>query len=287
MRERLFSHISLTFHRLCDNIEGQAPREDEPRVKQGSITKQQSYFVVKSNEIIQKSRFSMTVQQQKIMLFLISKIKPADAPGRLYRISIRDYCAVANIEADSGKNYCDIKKSLKSIADKSMWLKKANGNEVLLRWLDRIEINAGEGSITVRFHEDMFPYLLDLHERYTQYSLEYVLPMRSKYGIRLYELMRSYANMDTSISMSLDELKQRMDCDKYARFPDFRRYALLPALEDINNNSDIKVKYALKKNGGRAYNEIIFHIYSLDLIDSVERRLNRTKALSPSKHRKG
>ena len=56
-----------------------------------SIVKQQSFFVAKSNEIIQKSRFSMTVQQQKIMLFHISKIKPEDEPGELYTITVRDY----------------------------------------------------------------------------------------------------------------------------------------------------------------------------------------------------
>lgn len=228
-------------------------------MKRDEIIKQQSYFVVKSNEIIQKSRFSMTVQQQKIMLFFISKIRPDDEPRHLYTISIRDYCAVANIDTNAGKNHADIKKSLKAIADKSMWLVKPNGKEVLLRWLDRLEIDAG-GTLTVRFHEDMFPYLLDLRERYTQYSLEYVLPMRSKYGIRLYELMRSYANMDSAVRMSIEELKQRMDCDKYARFPDFRRFALEPALEDINLNSDIHVNYTLKKSGGRAYSDIVFHI---------------------------
>lgn len=228
-------------------------------MKRDEIIKQQSYFVVKSNEIIQKSRFSMTVQQQKIMLFFISKIRPDDEPRHLYTISIRDYCAVANIDTNAGKNHADIKKSLKDIADKSMWLVKPNGKEVLLRWLDRLEIDAG-GTLTVRFHEDMFPYLLDLRERYTQYSLEYVLPMRSKYGIRLYELMRSYANMDSAVRMSIEELKQRMDCDKYARFPDFRRFALEPALEDINLNSDIHVNYTLKKSGGRAYSDIVFHI---------------------------
>ena len=228
-------------------------------MKRDEIIKQQSYFVVKSNEIIQKSRFSMTVQQQKIMLFFISKIRPDDEPRHLYTISIRDYCAIANIDTSAGKNHADIKKSLKAIADKSMWLVKPNGKEVLLRWLDRIEIDAG-GTLTVRFHEDMFPYLLDLRERYTQYSLEYVLPMRSKYGIRLYELMRSYANMDSAVHMSIEDLKKRMDCDKYARFPDFRRFALEPALEDINLNSDIHVSYTLKKGGSRAYSDIVFHI---------------------------
>lgn len=245
-----------------------------------SVIKQQSFFVAKSNEIIQKSRFSMTVQQQKLMLFLISKIKPDDEPGLQYTITIRDYCAVCNIDGDSGKNYADIRASLKGIADKSMWLTRWDGKEVLLRWLDRIELDAKGGTITVRFHEDMFPHLLNLRSRYTQYSLEYILPMRSKYGIRMYELMRSYANMESVITLPIDELKKRMDCDKYKRFPDFRRYALEPALYDINSYTDINVKINLrKKNGSRSYTDIEFYIHPLEVSESIWRRLHRNAVL--------
>lgn len=35
-------------------------------------------FVVKANALIQKSRFSLSLQQQKIVLYLISKIQPND-----------------------------------------------------------------------------------------------------------------------------------------------------------------------------------------------------------------
>lgn len=228
---------------------------------ENSITKQQSYFVVKSNEIIQKSRFSMSVQQQKIMLFLISKIKPTDTANQLYCISILDFLNVTDM-CDSGNNYSEVKKALKTIADKSMWLTKPNGKEVLLRWLDRIEIDTKTNLISVRFHEDMFPYLLDLREKYTQYSLENILPMRSKYGIRLYELLRSYANMDSAMTIEIDELRQRMDCTQYERFPDFRRFALNPALDDINTFTDISVECSFQggKGRGHACKEITFLI---------------------------
>ena len=35
--------------------------------------------VVKSNDLITKSRFSLSLQQQRIILFMISKINPASA----------------------------------------------------------------------------------------------------------------------------------------------------------------------------------------------------------------
>ena len=252
--------------------------------KQPSIIKQQSYFVVKSNKIIQKSRFSMSVQQQKVMLYLISKIRPQDDETRYYQITIRDFCKVCNIDYDNGQNYINVKKAIKEIADKSMWLTLPSGREVLLRWLNRVEIDKAGGVINVSFHEDMMPFLLDLQEKYTQYSLELVLPMKSKYGIRLYELLKSYSFMDKNITFTIDELKTRMDCDKYKRFPDFRRYALEKAVEDINTFSDLSVSYSLRKSeGSRSYTKITFRIDEAEGIDNIVRRMRRNKELAGSR----
>lgn len=243
---------------------------------------QRNYYVVKGNELIQKSRFSLPVQQMKVLLYLISKIQPTDEPGKLYTIEINDFCRVCGIDFANGKNYLDIKAAIKSIADKSIWITSPDGNtEILLRWIDRAIIEKNSGSISVRFHEDMFPYLLDLQERYTQYKLVNILPMRSKYGIRLYELLKSYENLEGAIVMSIEDLKKRLDCDKYtSRFPDFRRYALDKAIDDINQYSDISVSYRLsKENNSRAYNKITFFAYPVNRVEAERRNINRNRQL--------
>ena len=226
-----------------------------------SIISQQSYYVVKSNAIIQKSRFSMTTQQQKIILFLVSKIKPNEEVCHPYTVSVREFCKVCNIDFNNGKNYINIKTAIKEVADKSIWLTLPNGKERLLRWLDRVELDKNNGMIEVRFSTDMMPFLLDLKEKYTQYQLDNILPMKSKYGIRLFELLKSYANMDKVLTLSIDELKKRMDCENYTRFPDFRRNALERAVEDINCYTDLVVRYELKKDHSRGYNTITFIVY--------------------------
>lgn len=247
--------------------------------KEENIISQQNYFVVKSNDIIQKSRFSMNLQQQKIILFLISKIKPLEETRHPYTISIRDFCKVCNIDYNNGQNYAHIKAAVKDVADKSIWITMPNGKERLLRWLDLVELDRNSGTIEVRFSESMMPFLLDLKERYTQYRLDNILPMKSKYGIRLFELLKSYANMDNLFSISIDELKRRMDCENYTRFPDFRRYALEKAVEDINTYSDISVKYRLKKESSRAYTHIEFIILPATGEDRIDRAMRRGHAL--------
>ena len=90
--------------------------------------------------------------------------------------------------------------------------------------------------------------------------------------------------MEHSITFKIDELKKRMDCDKYKRFPDFRRYALEKAVEDINTYSDLAVRYIVRKDeGSRSYTKIIFYIETAEGIAGAERRYMRYRALSGSK----
>ena len=60
----------------------------------------QRYFVAKANDLIRKTRYNLTTQQQKIVLFAISKIKPNDPPETQYEISIDELCEACGIEID-------------------------------------------------------------------------------------------------------------------------------------------------------------------------------------------
>lgn len=281
--ENFSQHIDIC--RKCLYAIGGGVRKKMPEIldkkpdKPVSISRKQSYFVAKGNDLIQQSRFSLTMQQNKIMLFLISKIKPHDIGNEMYSISIREFCKVCNIECDSGKNYSDVKNALKTLADKSVWV-KIDGNDTLLRWLNRLRVNRETGHIELSFHPDMIPFLYDLQSRYTSYSLENVLTMRSKYGIRLYELLKSYEYLKKEISFSLDELKERLDAP-YKRYPDFRRYVLEPAIDDINNCSDIEVGYIpYQSSNSRSIDMIIFSIEEPRTIDAIMRSRRKSRALS-------
>lgn len=223
----------------------------------------------------------MTVQQNRIMLYLISKIHPNDFGNEIYSISIREFCKVCNIDFDSGKNHADAKRALKAVADKSVWVTQENGDEILLRWLNRVKLNRETNCFEVSFHEDMLPYLYDLQTRYTRYCLDNVLTMKSKYGIRLYELLKSYQFMKEQITFTVDELKKRLDADKYTRYPDFRRYVLEKAVEDINECSDLEVSYTpVKALNKRGIDHIIFSIRQPLFRESYERKARKARKLT-------
>ena len=219
-------------------------------------------MVVKSNDLIQKSRFSLTTNQQKIILYLISKLKYNDTDFMECKVDIKDFCRVCGIDLSNGRRYNELKNSIKQIADKSIWIEKENGDETLLRWIEKPTIHKNDGVITIRLDEDLKPYLLELKEKYTQYELIYTLKMKSKYSIRLYELLKSrqYNKLrDYTVKYSIDELKRLLDAENYKGFKDFRRRVLDKATEEINTYTDIEIELTAIKQG-KTITEIEIHI---------------------------
>jgi len=245
-----------------------------------TFTEPRSYKVVKSNAIIQRSRFTLSTQEQKIVLFLISKIKPDDTEFSEHNFDIADFCKVCGIDYDNGKNYENVKASIKTLADKSAWVSVDDKREILVRWINAVVVDKGSGKVAIKLDDNLKPYLLQLKERFTQYELYYVLGMKSQYSLRLYELLRSYEYEHRPIAIGIDELKKKLFAEGYARFPDFKRFVLDIAIREINALSDIKVSFGVEKEG-RRFATLVFTVEMkkelqerLDTWASIESRLN-------------
>ena len=217
--------------------------------------------VVKANELIQKSRFNLTLQQQKIVLYLISRIMPTDEAFQEYEFSVADFCRMCGISETSGKNYQALKSAIKEIADKSLWIDCEKG-ETLIRWIEKPYINKQSGTIKIRLDADMKPFLLQLKKNFTEYELIWTLNFKSKYTIRLYELIKSihYRELETyEREYTLTELRTLLDAENYDTYPNFKARVLEPAVKEINTASDKIVSYTPIKNG-RSVERILFTI---------------------------
>lgn len=238
--------------------------------------------VRKANALIQKSRYNLSTQQQKILLYLISQIRPHDEEFKLYEFDILEFCKVCGMDGTSGKNYETLKQQIKQIADKSYWITLEDGEtETLLRWIEKPYIKKRSGIIQIRLDNDMRPFLLKLKEHYTKYELIYTLRFRCKYSIRLYELIKSVHFHDLApytVRYSVQEIAGILGAENYKEYRDFKHRALLPALQEINEFSDKILAYEEIK-AGRKVTAIEFLISTKDsmeiikLRDSIEKEL--------------
>lgn len=254
------------------------------RVPELKAMETRNFPVVKSNYLIQKTRYDLSLQEQKLVLHLIQMIEPNDEEFKKYRFSVQEYCDVCGIDRNNGGNYIKIKKSLKSLRDKSFWMELEDESEVLMSWVSKVRVYPSKGVIDVELDDDLKPYLLQLKSFFTKYNYLYVMTMKSQYSIRMYELLKSFENM-AKISYGVNELRKLLGLpdDTMPRWVDFKRFVIEQAIKEINELTDISVTYKPIKKG-RSVEEIHFNISPKSEIEKIkaqnmiERRLDPVKA---------
>jgi len=207
---------------------------------------------VKGNDLIQKNRFELSLPEQKTVAYICSMIKPIEALDRAkgvpfqleYDFNIRDYCKVCGIDYAGGKNYKDVKATLKKLADRSMWLDDGE-SETLMRWLSYIKINKKSEKVQIEIDRTIAPFLFDLQAKFTQYQLYNILAMKSSFSVRIYELMKSYAFQQEK-TFEIDELKRLLgveDVKSYANFNLFKIKVIDKAQDEINELTDLNIYF--------------------------------------------
>lgn len=238
------------------------------------IAKKREYLVVKGNDLIQKTRFELSLQEQKTVAFICSMIKPLDSSGVYqleYEFNIRDYCKVCGIDYDNGKNYIEIKAVLKHLRDRSVWLEMPDGSESLVGWLSKVNASKKSGIVKIRLDEDLVPLLFDLGQKFTQYQLYNILAMKSAFSVRMYELLKSYA-FQKSKTFDIDELKHLLMVDglkAYYNFNNFRTKILEKAQEEINELTDLNIYFEPIMKGRK----VVRVRFKIDTKSPIERML--------------
>lgn len=230
------------------------------------VEKEREYMVVKSNILVLNARYQYSLNQQKMIAYICSKIKPVlEKQGQYqldYEFEIMDYIRLMGIEK-KGDVYNEIKKILQDLRNRSCWIyDEKTGDEVLVGWLAKVRTNKRSGLVKYKLDEDLVPYLFELQKRYLSYGLINILNFKSKYSIRMYELLKAYYDMKRSQYkkkryetpviewvLDLDELKHILmldidtEKDKYKNFNDFKRKILQMAQREINDLSDMKFEF--------------------------------------------
>jgi len=260
---------------MAKNIRGvfYMPKNGKPSEK-AIIARNQ--VVAQHNDFIRHARNQLLPQEQNIVYFLISKVKPNDKDFMKITFTVEEFCEICGMDWPNGKNHRDIKKSLKSIRDKSVWVETGRGCESLVSWIDTYEIWHDTGVMTATLSQSIKPFLLGLIDKgfYTQAELRTFLALKSKYSKRIYEILKSYLNIGEERRYRLvtqvfevSELKRLVSAEKYERFKDFRVNVLDIAMREINAVTDIVVDYAPIKQG-----RITAHVqFSIQLKKALER----------------
>lgn len=268
-----------------------AKKTPHPIVK---VEKAREEVVYQADTLLQKGRFELTLTEQRLILYAISRIKPTDAKFDEYTVRLKDFYDICGIKEKD--DYTELKKIIHGLQRKFWWIVMEDPHEPGtecesgVNWFTVARTNKRSGNFTYMFHPDMVPYLLELAKQreegkgfYTQYTFQYILPMRSQYSIRLYELLKSYQKNNMTWWFKLDELKRLLNARNYKMFKDFRVNVLDIAMREINEYSDLKIKYETEKDGKRI-TEVMFYMAGKTTSEQIEAQKKGLTALDGNIH---
>lgn len=214
----------------------------------------EDYLVTKGNKLI-GSRYELSLQEQRLILVLVSLVDSRE-DGEFYEYEMRvsEFAELLGVE---NTNHTYLRQITKQLMEKVVEIR--DDNKIMqVHWLSTCTYYTNEGRVKMELHRELAPYLLQLKEKFTSYSLRNILRMKSKYSIRLYELLKSN-QFKSNCEMEIDELRYLLSYNQYARFANFNQRVLKPAVKEINEQTDLAVSYKLIKSG-RSYESIRFDV---------------------------
>lgn len=226
-------------------------------------------IVVKSNRLIEAG-YKLTLQEQRIILFCITKIKPKEPlTSKTFCISATDYAEMFGIKAKNA--YKELKATINSLYNRNVKIYNRESNiEGEFRWVQKKLYFNNDGYAEVTLTDELIPFLSELQETFTMYNIENISGMKSVYAIRMYELLKQFKIFGKR-KITLDWLKERLQIEGiYSAFADLKRRVIDPALKEINEHSDLSVSYNLDKQNSRKVREIEFIFHKKHMISTEE-----------------
>ena len=227
----------------------------------------ESHYVVQSNNLI-AGKQSLSLNAAKILRTAIMQIQRDDEELKPYIITTRELAELLHITNDNIYRVIDnVSDELIGSYVEARTDYGAKKKFKKINWVSFCEYDSFIG-FAIKLNPDMKPYLLNLKERYTQYTLDNILSMKSVYGVRIFELInekiktRTLPRTGVFVEMTVRYIRECCDCEKkYERFSQFKARVLDRAIEEINRVTMYRVNYDYIKTG-RTVTGIRFHVNS-------------------------
>lgn len=212
-------------------------------------------LVAQSNRIVEAG-YRLTLVEKQIVLYAICRCREeqkglfADLP-----ITIRATDFAAQFGGDAGGNvYRQMREAMDSLFDRQAVIHDTDPETgkprvTKTRWISQASYVDGAGHVQFIFAPAVIPYITRLEGEFTRYQLEKISGLSSFYAVRVYELLVQYLDAGKR-SIEVPWLKEVLQvADEYPRIVDFKKRVIDPAVKQINDQTDIAVKYEQRKNG--------------------------------------
>jgi hypothetical protein len=118
--------------------------------------------------------------------------------------------------------------------------------------------------IKVEWSPYLAPFILEIRRGFTLYEVKTFLSLDSLYSKKLYRFLKKLQKYGR-VEVPIEELRFFLEVEnEYPNFNDLERFVLKPAVEEINEKTDLFVEYETKRRGeGDRGNKVIALIFKI------------------------
>ncbi|HFC3138081.1 TPA: replication initiation protein [Neisseria gonorrhoeae] len=203
--------------------------------------------VHKANNFVQAS-YSMTLDEMRILALTLGVFNPKNPSKRGFDFTVADFCkSFPDVNPDIA--YTQVRNAVLKISKRWVTLVDNEHELTEVALIHKRSYFKKEGRFYIEFHDELIPYISELHDNYTKYKLINIGALGSTHAIRLYELCSQYRDTGWR-QTSVEDIKSWLSIsDKYPLFKDFKKRVLTPSINEINVKSDLLVDVEPIKRG--------------------------------------
>jgi plasmid replication initiation protein len=214
-----------------------------------------SLAIVKSNRLIEAS-YRLSLTEIRLILLAVSQARKSSkialdtSPIRIKALDFAGYFG-----ADPKSIYAQLRDAVLSLFSRMVVthdIDPETGFERVnhLRWISKASYIDKCGDVQLVFAPDIIGHIYNWFEgEFTKYELETVGKLSSVYAVRMYELLMQYKSVGLR-SFEINELRNILGLtNEYPAFANFKERVIGVAINQINEYTDLKVKYEASKTG--------------------------------------
>lgn len=212
-------------------------------------------LVVKDNALINAS-YNLDLVEQRLILLAIVEARESgrgiNANDPLH-VHAESYINQFNVARQTA--YQALKDACKDLFARQFSYqeinKRGNVEHVLSRWVSEIRYVDDEATVKLIFAPAIVPLITRLEEQFTKYELQQISNLSSAYAVRLYELLIAWRSTGKTPRIELEDFRRKIGVldEEYTRMGNFKDRVLNVAISQINEHTDITVKYEQHKRG--------------------------------------
>ena len=188
------------------------PKKATDKKQMTELERARKQNVAKRNDMIQKSKKSLSIVENKAVSYIFSKVKPDDDPDTIYTFDCQEFYRLLRWKKES---YTDLRGMLYSIASQTFGIvDEETGTEKIVHWFNTIHLKMSKNGkiisdsnlpgryVEIKIHEDLMEYVFGLEQQrrennifYSAYQLQNVSMLTHTYSQNMYELLKSYENI--------------------------------------------------------------------------------------------